>query len=361
MKILHIAPFNTSGMPIALVQAERKLGHTSRLITLGYDRRAYPEDICLRLPFLDFWGTRLMKQLVSDPRKLHVSHVARTPDKIPIEWRPANIFEQKLVQFREWVWQPRIRSTMRQYDFLNSDIVQLDGGLEFFRDGRTVRLLKERGARIICCYTGSDLRTRGVIPAIDALADLVVTLEFDHLKLHPNIHHIFFPFDTSQFHRRPPKSGPPLIVGHAPTVRAAKGSHIIIPILQQLAQKYPLNVRLIEKLPYAEAIRAKSECDIFVDQIGDLGYGINSLEALALAIPTCSCLASGFDRAYPDHPFVAVTAENLAAELERLITDAAWRLDRSLAGPPWVQKYHNPLQSVRRIHRLLGLPEEGPP
>lgn len=359
MKILHIAPFNTSGMPIALVQAERKLGHTSRLVTLGHDRRAYPEDICLRLPLLDSWGTRVMKKLVSHPSKLQVSYVARTPEKIPIEWHPANIFERMLVQFRERLWQPRIRRTLSQYALLDFEVYQLDGGLEFFRDGRTMRLLKARGARIVCCYTGSDLRTRGVIPAIDALADLVVTLEFDHLKLHPNIHHIFFPFDASQFRRRPPKPGPQLVVGHAPTVRAAKGSHIIIPILHRLAQKYPLEVRLIEKLPYAEAIRAKSECDIFVDQIGDLGYGINSLEALAMAIPTCSCLAPGFAQAYPGHPFVEVSGANLETQLERLITDMAWRLDRAQAGPPWVQSHHDPLNSVRRIHRLLGLSEEG--
>ena len=49
MRILHIAPFNTAGVPMAFVRAERKMGHDSRLITLGPSRQERNEDICLRL------------------------------------------------------------------------------------------------------------------------------------------------------------------------------------------------------------------------------------------------------------------------------------------------------------------------
>ena len=66
-RILHLAPFNTSGVPITLVRAEREVGFESRLITLGRDSRNYEEDICLDLPFLDFIGTRLAKKLFSNP------------------------------------------------------------------------------------------------------------------------------------------------------------------------------------------------------------------------------------------------------------------------------------------------------
>lgn len=357
MKILHIAPFNTSGMPIAMVRAERELGHNSRLITLAYDKRGYEEDICLNLPFLDFWGTRLVKRLVSARDKLKVNNLARIPGKIPIQWQPANPVEKALVRLREKIWQPRLNALIKTHDLLSFDVYQLDGGMEFYRDGTFLTQVKKKGAKIICCYTGSDLRTRGVIPAIDAMVDLNVTLEFDHLRLHPGIYHIFFPFDVSRFQIAGNRQRKKLKIGHAPTVRSAKGSHIIIPILQKLAEHYDIEIVLIENMPYAAAIHAKSECDIFIDQIGDLGYGINSLEALAMGIPTCSCLAPGFADQYPAHPFIAINAENLEIQLIRLITDETYRQKKAIAGRPWVEQYHNPLKSVWRIHTLLGITE----
>ena len=52
MKILHISPFNTAGLPIQFVKAERKLGIASRLITLQRTPYGFEEDICLELPVL---------------------------------------------------------------------------------------------------------------------------------------------------------------------------------------------------------------------------------------------------------------------------------------------------------------------
>jgi glycosyltransferase involved in cell wall biosynthesis len=358
MNILHIAPFNTAGVPIALVKAERELSHNSRLITLGRDRRNYEEDLCLDLPLLDFWLTRLAKRLFSNPDKLRVTNRLPQPASIPIEWHPNNRAEDLLVRLRERLWQRRIERAMAEVCFWDFDVYQLDGGLEFYRDGRTVRRLKSMGKRIICCYTGSDLRTRGVIPAIDCLCDARVTVEFDHLRLHPEIEHVFFPFDVRKFELQPPAGDGTVRIGHAPTNRAAKGSDTIIHVIRELAQTHPVELVLIEGLPWSDAMRLKQSCDIFVDQIGELGYGINSLEALAMGIPTCSCLAPGFAERYPDHPFVVVNGENLREELLRLVEDPELRRSKGVAGRDWVERYHDPRRVVHRIHTLAGLADE---
>jgi len=359
MNILHIAPFNTAGVPITLVKAEREIGHHSRLITLGHDRRDYEEDICLNLPLLDFWLTRVAKRLFSSPDKLKVTNRLPQPASIPIEWHPNNAAEDLLVRTRETLWTRRIAAAMEEVDFWEFDLYQLDGGLEFYRDGRTVRRLKEMGKRIICCYTGSDLRTRGIIPVIDRLCDVRVTVEFDHLRLHPRIHHVFFPFDVRRFEFCPPASGETVRIGHAPTNRAAKGSDTVIRVVRELAQSHPVELVLIEGLPWREATRLKRSCHIFVDQLGDLGYGINSLEALAMGIPTCSCLAPGFAQRYPDHPFVVVDEENLPEQLLRLIGDPELRRAMGVAGRRWVERTHDPRRIARQIHRLAGLAGDG--
>lgn len=358
LRILHIAPLNTSGVPITFVRAERALGHESRLITLARDRRGYEEDVCLDLPLLDFWGTRLAKRLVSNPAKLTVTNRAASPASLPPAWKPNGWSEGSLVRFRERLWRKRIRAAMREIDFWSFDIYQLDGGLEFFRDGRTVAELKAAGKTVICCYTGSDLRTRGVIPAIDALADLNVTLEFDHLELHPNIHHVFFPFETDRIPRRTESSGTVLRVGHAPTNRAAKGSDQIIATIESLKKDFPVELELIENVSYEESLRRKARCDIFVDQIGDLGYGLNSLESLAMGIPTCSCLARGFAEAYPEHPLFAVNAATLSECLVQLIRAPELRRQHAKRGVEWVRRFHESKNVVARIHTLAGLASE---
>lgn len=355
MKILHIAPFNISGVPISFVKAERKLGHQSRLITLGKDWRNYEEDICLELPFLDFSGTRWIKKIVSHPSKLSVDNQLKQVKEIPIIWQPNGWAESLLVKFREWFWQSKIETAMQSVNFWDFDVYQLDGGLEFYRDGRIVRKLKEQGKKVICCYTGSDLRTRGVIPAIDSLIDLNVTLEFDHLELHPKIEHVFFPFDVDEFTANYSEKSEVIRVGHAPTNRAAKGSDFIISVIKELQKKYPVELVLIENVSYAESQKMKSGCQIFIDQIGDLGYGLNSLESLAMGIPTCSCLVQGFEEKYPDHPFVVIDKLNLQQKLVDLIGSTELRTRLSKSGRDWVQRHHSAVSVVQKIQQLLDL------
>jgi glycosyltransferase involved in cell wall biosynthesis len=353
-RILHLAPFNTSGVPITLVRAERDLGFISRLITLGRDPRGYEEDVCLDLPFLNFAGTRWAKKLFSHPARLQVTNRHKIPPQIPPIWTPHSWPEKWLIQFRERVWQKKIARVMKEIDFWNFDLYQLEGGLEFFRDGRIVRELKKRGKPIICLYTGSDLRTRGVIPEIDRLADLNVTLEFDHLALHPRLHHIFFPLDLRRFALTPARQDSRIVIGHAPTNRVAKGSDTIIAVVQSLRNEFPIDFDLIEGLPHHEALRRKARCDIFIDQISELGYGINAIEALAMGICTCTGLEAGFAEKYPEHPFIEVNTANLREQLIRLCRQPQERQRRRDYGRAWVEKMHEARQVVKKIHVLLN-------
>lgn len=355
VKILHLAPFNTAGVPITFVKAERELGYDSRLMTMGRHPAGYEEDICLNLPLLNFPGLDFIKQILRPGQQPVVSNLTQKPDEIPLKWR-TNRIEKTFFNARELLWKPIIQQAVDKYAIDSYDVIQLDGGLEFYRDGRFIRQLKEQGKKIICCYLGSDLRLRGVIPNIDALSDLNITDEFDHLQLHPDIHHIFFPFDWRKFEPAPPKAeSEPIIIGHAPTNRQAKGSDIIIPIVRELEKDFPIQLLLIEKMSYQQALKQKSRCDIFIDQIGDLGYGINSLEALAMEIPVCSCLAPGFAEKYPDHPFIVVDEHNLKEKLIELIQDVNMRRPAGYIGRKWVTEYHDAIKIVKRIHDLAGI------
>lgn len=352
-RILHLAPFNTSGVPITCVRAERRLGWHSRLITLGRDPRGYEEDICLELPLLDFAGVRWAKKLFSAPSRLQVTNTRAATHPGPPVWQPHTRPEKWLVQWREWLWTPKIQRALAAVDFWNFDLYQLDGGVEFYRDGRLVQELKRRGKTIICLYTGSDLRTRGLVPAVDRQADLRLTLEFDHLLLDPDLHHVFFPFEFEQYPVRPAKPPGPLVIGHAPTNRRAKGSELILAAVQSLSHEFPLRLELIEGVPHAEAMRRKAECDIFIDNLGELGYGVNAIEALALGISTCTSLMPGFSARYPDHGFVEITAQNLLDKLRWLCRHPEERIRLGRRGRAWALAHHSAEQVVQHVHDLL--------
>ncbi|MCI0512202.1 hypothetical protein L0128_03220 [candidate division KSB1 bacterium] len=354
MKILHLAPFNVAGVPIEFVRAERSLGFTSRLVTLGRSRLQFEEDICLDLPLLDSPVVNLAKRLFSPATRTQVHYRVPPATEIPRIWHP-NRLENGLIVAREFLWRPKIQAAMQQYHLEDFDIYQLDGGLEFFRDGRFIRALKARGKKIICCYTGSDLRVRGILPAIDALSDLNISVEFDHQFLHPNLTHVPFPINPERYTQKASQPGEKIRIGHAPTNRQAKGSDLIIPIVRQLEDEFPVELILIERLPYPQALALKATCQIFIDQIGDLGYGISALEALCMGIPTCTCLAPGFDAKYPDHPFVVVDEQNLRPELIHLIQDTTFREVKARAGFNWVWKVHDSRAVVQRIHALAGM------
>ncbi len=355
MRILHIAPFNVAGVPISFVQAERQLGHESRLVTLASHPYGYEEDICLDLPFADLSSLHFVKRLFSAPEKLVVTNTHNIPEKIPLQWRPHGLAEKWLVAFREFLWKPAVRRLQDEIDFWNFDVYQLDGGLEFFRDGRTVRRLKELGKKVVVCYTGSDLRVRGVLPEIDRLADVTVTVEFDHVFFHPNIHPVLFPFFPEKFKPIQPRDRYPVRIGHAPSHRAAKGTDQILQELEELKKQMSIEIVLIEGLPYERALKLKQSCDLFVDQIGALGYGINALEALAFGIPVATSLVKGFAEKFPDHPFIDVTDGRIAEKLRPFVEDVSLRAVIGDRGRRWLERVHDTRQVVQRIHRLIGV------
>jgi glycosyltransferase involved in cell wall biosynthesis len=355
MRILHIAPFNTSGVPLIFVHAERSLGYDSRLITLAKNRQSREEDICLNLPFIDFWGVRCVKKMVVPKKRRIIKNIAVAPKKIPLQWGFANSTERFLINFREYIWTRTIDNVIRDYDLWNVDVIQLDGGLGFYRNGRFIRALKERGKKVICCYTGSDLRIRGTIPEIDRISDLNITVEFDHLRFHPDIHHVPFPLNLSSFNLRKWDNMEIIRIGHAPTNRKAKGSDVIIRFIKEMEQKFSVKLVLIENLKFEKAIELKRSCHLFIDQIGNLGYGMNAIEALAMGIPACSSLAPGFKDTYPDHPFIEITGENIKEVMIDIIKNYEFLEEIGRKGWKWVQNNHDALQVIKEIHRLADI------
>jgi hypothetical protein len=351
MKILYLAPEHYTGALGLFVEAHRERGHQCRLVTLFRSRSRYPEDICLRLPLVGprsyLMAVRRMAYRIHGPDgEFTVRH------GYPPQWEPAHRAERWFFALRDALWAPLIYRAIERYRLLDYDIYHLEGGLGFFRDARIIRRLKERGKKIVCGYHGTDIRQRGVIPEIDRLSDLNLTCELDLTFLHPDIEYLFLPIDTSRFAIHPQK-GRAKRIGHAPTNRYYKGSNTIIRICQELEREYDIQFILIEGRPHQEALRLKAQCDIFVDQISNLGgwgYGMNSLESLSMGIPTCTNMIARYEEFLPDHPFINVNEKNLKEQLVRLIDDPKYRSQKGMEGRRWVRRHHDIAVVIDRLY-----------
>ena len=361
LKILHLCDQNWVGSASTFVKYHNKLGNHSRLVTLSRCASGFDEDICLDLPLVK--GSPLdmtVKKLVNLIHRGAPKSVDTSRARV---WRPRSGFETLLFALRDTLWAPKIYSVVERHDLLRFDIYHLESGSGFFRDSRIVKKLKAMGKRIVCYYLGTDLRDRGVIPEIDRLSDLNITTEFDHLSLYPGLRFSFLPFEYEDYHVREEENRK-LRICHAPRSRALKGSDMIIEVCRQMERKHDVELVLIEGKPHEEAIRIKATCDIAIDQVGDrggTGYGVNSLETLSMGIPTLTSFTPEFEAFLPDHPFITVTAADLAERLEEVILSPDLRRSKGVEGRRFVEEYHSPekiVGSIYAIYRELGWVDE---
>jgi hypothetical protein len=353
MKILHFAAENFARVPANLVKAERKLGHESYLATLYKTFQKYnDEDFCFDLPFVATDYLKLWKKYTS-PQKSTLTNLRLRTNGPPV-WKPAHALEALMIKARDRFWEPKVRAFLKSINIDSFDLIFLDGGLGFLRSGKIVRELRDQGKRIVICYYGSDLRTRGVIPQVDELAARRFTFEFDHTLFDPNLTFLLFPFELVKFEPPPRNHSHKVRIGHAPTNRGAKGTDAILEQLELLRKRFDIEIVLIENLPHAEALQLKASCDLFVDTVGELGYGVNSLEALALGLPTAVEILPDFEAVLGPHPFINVSANTIAEKLAPFIQSADLRAEWGKRGEAWVKTKHDPVRVASEILVQIG-------
>jgi len=349
MSILHIAPQNIAGVPWRIVKEERRRGFDSWLITMSRHPYGFGEDECLELPFAADGLARLFqKSLSTTPEKINARR-GDVSEKPPI-WKGSKFPANKLFDMRDRLWKPKLYKAGFPCRLLDYNIIVLDGGLPLLRSGKWLLPWAKATHRLATTYYGTDLRQHGVIREIDAAAGMVFAMEFDHLALHPRATWLPFPFDTLEISPANPPDSPPVRIGHAVVTRSSKGSDAILAAIAEVAKDHDIEPVLIERLPYKEALELKSTCHIFIDQLGELGYGLSGLESLAMGIPTVVELLPDHEEFIGKHPFVIANSDTLADVLRGLIDDEPRRRELTQIGPKWVAEFHSPARTVDIIH-----------
>jgi glycosyltransferase involved in cell wall biosynthesis len=339
MRILHVSHFNTVNVPFTYCQMYRHMGHEARLLTLYKHRGSIPEDICLRKPVRNpSWLSAARARATEDREETIRTYAGPRPWLMP---RPGPAI-RALLGVRDWLRSLEFRRVSGTLDLDNWDLYHFHGGMDWFRDSRWVRRLAAAGKPIICNYHGPDIRARGVIRDVDRASLLNITNEHDLLALHPDLQYIAIPYDCSHL----PRSTPPadtLRIIHTPSVPRWKGTHLIEPVLRRLASERRIEVVILTGVSRQRVLEEKMRSHIAIEQIGNLGgtgYGVNSLETLAMGLPTVTEFTPEYEAFLPEHPFVLANQETLHDVLLKLIDNQEYRRAMGAAGRPWVEATH---------------------
>jgi len=375
--ILHIAPENTAGVPYNLMKMQRMFGFDSRLCaetpafaeTLRAGRHSgvqarlisfykipfdFPEDICLNLSLPR--NKLAMKWRELKQSKLHDKIKENKIDKwthMPY-FDEGNAAEKIYRRNRERKNSPVFEKALKEIAAENFDVFHFDGGIDFYSDCRFAKKMKQAGKKIVNCYYGDDLRTRGIVKEMDEMSDLNLTFEYDHTLRHPKINFLFFPFeqdsirfiDDETYHTDLDKGK--LRIIHSPTHRFIKGTQEIIEAIEKVKANREIEFVLIENMLREKLIDLKRTCHVAIDQIGNrggTGYGINSLENLSMGLPTITDMNCGMDTWLPKNPFVVANKDNLAETLIEIIDNKEKYFSNRNLLRDWVVKYHS-YQSV---------------
>ncbi len=250
-----------------------------------------------------------------------------------------------------------------------------------------LRIFRILGVRIIVTFQGDDARqvdqcrARGANRTADAMPNDEWTAREDAWRrrtiarfdrfacaifaLNPDLCWVlpsracFLPYlhwDPASRIMKEPRSGPELVVAHAPSVRARKGTDVVVEAIEALrAEGIAIRILLIEGMSHAACIKAMSQADVFVDQLLYGWYGGAAVEAMSMGLPTIvhiedrdlHWLPAGmaeqlpFVRAKPD------TVKECLMELVRMGSEgreAIGRVSRAFA-----QQWHDPNRLARVV------------
>lgn len=214
-----------------------------------------------------------------------------------------------------------------------------------------------RRQRIVVHHLGTNFRRDPArVYAYARHFDAVQVTDSLDLMLYPDIAFLPVPADLDAIaaipRQRVPRMDGRVRIAHAPTNRAIKSTDLIIATIEALAQVYPIDVDLIERVSNRECLERKAQADIYVDQL-TIGFGLNFIECAAMGIPVVSGLVDAAARAHAlamwgRFPWADCTAETLAATIESLVIDPARRASLGAIGKAHVYGWHAEDAVVRR-------------
>jgi glycosyltransferase involved in cell wall biosynthesis len=134
----------------------------------------------------------------------------------------------------------------------------------------------------------------------------------------------------------------PVVIGHAPTNRLIKGTRHVVAAVERLRAEFPrLELRMIEKQPWAQMPDFLAGCDILVDQLHMGWYGLLAIEGMAERKAVVAYIRDDFRDRAAGLPVQSADPESLERVLRELIRDPGHRIELGALGAAYVARTHD--------------------
>lgn len=154
--------------------------------------------------------------------------------------------------------------------------------------------------------------------------------------------HSLLPLGSHSGARSHGREGRAIVIGHAPSAKAIKGTRYIEEAIRTLQKRHSIELRLIHGVSHEKALEMISGCDLFIDNLLQGMYCMTSLEAMSMGIPTISHVTAQVRSHLPKQfPVIEAVPDTVCDVLESMLSDRSrWELIGN-AGRDYVTKYHS--------------------
>jgi glycosyltransferase involved in cell wall biosynthesis len=157
------------------------------------------------------------------------------------------------------------------------------------------------------------------------------------------------------------KRDKPLIL-HAPTNKTYKGSKYIINALKELKNEgLRFELKLLNKVPFKEALEWYKRADLIVDQILIGWYGVLATECMAMGKPVAVYMRDDLVNTPQDVPVQNINLDNVKDKLRDAIQDFELRKYLSERGRSYVKATHDESVVIPKLIDVYkDIMEKGP-
>ncbi|HEY3558151.1 MAG TPA: glycosyltransferase [Kribbella sp.] len=155
------------------------------------------------------------------------------------------------------------------------------------------------------------------------------------------------------------------VVAHAPSKSAMKGSELIDPVMERLAQRGLITYRRVEGVDPADMPAVYRDADIVLDQFRIGSYGVAACEAMAAGRVVVGHIAQHVrDRVAADTgldlPIVDATPDTIEQVVLDLIAHPEKGREVAARGPAFVEKVHDGRWSAEALAAFVEHPAQVP-
>lgn len=339
MKVLHL-PTSVGGHSWGLAQGEKGLGLDAHVLVDSANWLGYKSDTCLHLEqknkLLKLW--KRLETFVKLRKKYDVFHFN---------------FGSSLLDFAQY--------GMPLFDlpYYHGKKIMTYNGCDARQKYPSMSRVELTACHDKDCYFGMcndgkmDIARQRRIIKVEKYVDHIFALNPDLMHFLPPEKTSFLPYAIAGWDDiilQKLHLADKIKIVHSPTNRAAKGSDYILSALHNLTKKYPnIEVIVIEKIPYEQALMLYQEAHIVIDQVLIGWYGGFGVEVMKMGKPLAVFVREEDlkfipkDMAYDlKNTIININPFNIEEVLANYIENPSLLFAKSQASLEYVHKWHNP-------------------